>query len=234
MLLLLWLASAAAGAAEMRYVADNLSLPLRAEPQADAAVLGLVESGTAVEWLGGESATGYTRIRLAPGREGWVPLRHLSREPVARSQLGPLQQTLAEQQSQQAALARERDEARSRLALAEAEIQRLRNAAAAAAASPLPALAASSEAPAAVVAPPAPTAAVESLEPAAVESLEPIESLDALLPPAADPALSAYEAARLRREGWTTGALLLAAGVMLGLFLPHLTSRRSRRDWSEL
>jgi hypothetical protein len=53
-----------------------------------------------VELLEDDSASGYSRVKVAPGREGWVLTRYLSTEPAARERLVGVQAELAEQQAQ--------------------------------------------------------------------------------------------------------------------------------------
>jgi SH3 domain protein len=105
-------------AAQVRYVSDEMAITLRKTKGVDAAVAGLLASGTRLELLETDAATGYARVRVAPGREGWVLARYLAMEPAARERLAKIQVQLEEQQAM--------------VRLLEAENSRLRNQASAA------------------------------------------------------------------------------------------------------
>lgn len=100
-----------------RYISDETAITLREDKGMSAPVAALLKSGTKVELIEEDSASGYSRVRVGPGREGWVLARYLSTEPAARERLGAMQSQLAESQ----ALARklEAENARLRESLAE-------------------------------------------------------------------------------------------------------------------
>lgn len=122
----------------VRYISDETAITLREDKGMNAPVSALLKSGTRVDLLQTDAASGYARVRAPQGREGWVLARYLSTEPVARERLVAVQSRLAEVQ----ALAHK----------LEAENQRLR-AAAAAPANPAPAPADCPEPTAAVATP---------------------------------------------------------------------------------
>ena len=64
-----------------------------------APVAALLKSGTKVELLEEDTASGYSRVRVGPGRDGWVLSRYLSNEPAARERLAAAKSDLAEQQA---------------------------------------------------------------------------------------------------------------------------------------
>lgn len=92
-------ASAQDGDASRRYISDETAITLRQDKGMNAPVAALLKSGTRVELLEDDKASGYARVRVAPGREGWVLARYLSNEPAARERLGAMQSQLTEQQA---------------------------------------------------------------------------------------------------------------------------------------
>lgn len=85
--------------AATRYISDETAITLRADKSMTAAVAALLKSGAKVELLEDDTASGYSRVKVAPGREGWVLTRYLSTEPAARERLAGVQSELAEQQA---------------------------------------------------------------------------------------------------------------------------------------
>lgn len=97
---LVWMAQAQAqDPAAVRYISDETAITLRDNKGMDAAVAGLLTSGTRVELLESDSSSGYARVRVAPGREGWVLARYLSETPAARERLVQVEAMLAGQQA---------------------------------------------------------------------------------------------------------------------------------------
>lgn len=85
--LLLLLMSAAASAATM-YISDELTVPLRRGPTTGHRIIHAgLPSGTALEVLGEDKASGFTQVRTANGTDGWVPTQYLTPQPVAKDQL---------------------------------------------------------------------------------------------------------------------------------------------------
>ncbi|MGQ0621650.1 MAG: TIGR04211 family SH3 domain-containing protein [Panacagrimonas sp.] len=81
----------------VRYISDDTSITLRQDKSLDAPVSGLISSGTRVELIETDTASGYARVRVAAGREGWVLSRYLSLEPSARERLAKVEAQLVEQ-----------------------------------------------------------------------------------------------------------------------------------------
>lgn len=113
----LWTAASAQPVAT-RYISDETAITLREDKGMNAPVAALLKSGTKVELMEEDAASGYARVRVAQGREGWVLARYLSTEPAAREKLAAAQSEIAEQQA--------------RVRQLENEVTRLREAAAAA------------------------------------------------------------------------------------------------------
>ena len=98
--LLAWpLLCAAQDEASIRYISDEISVTLRKDEGMGAEVAALVKSGTRVELL--ETGTeGYARVRVSPGREGWVLAKYLSVEAPARERVAKLAAEVAEKQAE--------------------------------------------------------------------------------------------------------------------------------------
>lgn len=101
-----------------RYISDETAITLREDKGMNSPVAALLKSGTKVELIEEDTASGYSRVKVGPGREGWVLARYLSTEPAARERLAAMQSQFAEQQAQVRKL--ENDNARLREAVATA------------------------------------------------------------------------------------------------------------------
>lgn len=86
-------------ASAVRYISDETAITLRQDKGMNAPVAALLKSGTRVEMLEDDKPSGYARVRVAPGREGWVLSRYLSNEPAARERLAAVQSQFADQQA---------------------------------------------------------------------------------------------------------------------------------------
>lgn len=81
--------------AQRMYIDDNNQVPLRTGQGIQYRIIhsGL-NAGTPVEVLEQDKESGYTLIREPGGKQGWVPTRYLTAEPIARDQLKKVQQEL--------------------------------------------------------------------------------------------------------------------------------------------
>lgn len=84
-----------AAAAEQAWVTDEFKVTVRAGESAQHKILSMISSGTPVTVLSRNKDTGYSHVRLANGKDGYVLTRQLLKEPVARDQLSSLQQEVA-------------------------------------------------------------------------------------------------------------------------------------------
>lgn len=85
--LLLALGPASAFAATM-YISDQLTVPLRRGPSNNHKIINAaLPSGLALEVLGEDGNTGFTRVRTPNGTEGWVPTQYLVSQPIAKERL---------------------------------------------------------------------------------------------------------------------------------------------------
>ena len=94
-LVLLLLLSAHPVLAETAWVTDEFKVTVRAGESPRYKIISMVSSGTPVTVLSKNKKTGYSRVRLPNGKEGYILTRQLLREPVARDQLAQLQEEVA-------------------------------------------------------------------------------------------------------------------------------------------
>jgi len=72
--------------AEIRYVVDQIKLPMRTGQSTSHSIVRMLPSGMAVEVLE-EGAKGYTHIHTPGGKDGWILARYLMKMPAARDRL---------------------------------------------------------------------------------------------------------------------------------------------------
>lgn len=131
-LLIFCLAAAVSVRAQTVWVSDQFEINLRTGPSTSNAIRLVVPSGTPLEVLERDQELGYARVRTGGGTEGWVLSRYLMNEPPAREQLEELMSRLntatergSSVTSQLQALTRQHEEATSRINTLEREKQGL-------------------------------------------------------------------------------------------------------------
>jgi SH3 domain protein len=82
------------------YVSDQLKINLRRGTSNRHKIIGTLRSGTPLEVLNVDKAAGYTEVKTNAGRVGWALTRQLTRTPSARNQLIDTQRALSETQTQ--------------------------------------------------------------------------------------------------------------------------------------
>ena len=85
----LWGVSLAARA-EKSYASDQVEVLMRTGPSQQHAIVRMLKSGAALEVLERDQNKGYSRVRTAGGTEGWVLSRYLMADPAARELLEKL------------------------------------------------------------------------------------------------------------------------------------------------
>lgn len=95
MVLMMVLMPATVAADAVRYVSDELVIVVRNGASSSAGVLTSVGSGTRMELLESDAASGYGRVRLDDGRIGWVQERYLSTRAPARQRAEATEKKLA-------------------------------------------------------------------------------------------------------------------------------------------
>lgn len=96
LLLAALLVLAAAAQAETRYASDELEIALRSGTSTQHRILRMIPSGTPLQVLQHDEASGYTKVRAPSGTEGWVLTRLLMTAPSARDRLAAAEKKLAE------------------------------------------------------------------------------------------------------------------------------------------
>ena len=76
--------------AQPAWVTDQFEITLRSGPSTNNQILLMVDSGTQLEVLARDSETGYSQVRTQGGTEGWVLTRYLMNERSAREHLESL------------------------------------------------------------------------------------------------------------------------------------------------
>lgn len=119
---LLLLMASASVCAETAWISDQFEVTLRTGPSTANAIERMLPSGTELEVLDRDEEAGYARVRTSAGTEGWVLSRYLMDEPSAREQLQRLTSQLTDAAergssltSQLAAINREMDTAKRRI-----------------------------------------------------------------------------------------------------------------------
>ena len=81
--------------AETRYVTDEFEITLRSGPSSTHTIQRMLKSGASLTVLERDEETGYSHVKTSGGTDGWVLNRYLMREPAARVQLERLSSQLA-------------------------------------------------------------------------------------------------------------------------------------------
>ncbi len=76
------------------WVSDQFEIMLRTGPSTSNAIELMLDSGTELEFIEEDAASGYSRVMTSGGTEGWVLSRYLMSEPAAREKLAALTQQL--------------------------------------------------------------------------------------------------------------------------------------------
>ncbi len=96
LLLAITLLTSTAIMAETAYVSDELEIMVRSGKSADHRIVATLKSGKRINVIERDTASGYSRIKLSPTREGWVLSRLLRKTPAAKSRLAKAESSLAE------------------------------------------------------------------------------------------------------------------------------------------
>ncbi len=90
--------------AETVYVTDNLNLSLRSEENNTSKVVKLLPTGTPLTILELNKSTGFARVQLRDGTEGYMPIRNTMKEPPSRAQLEVANKNQASLEAENAAI----------------------------------------------------------------------------------------------------------------------------------
>lgn len=121
---ILWLVLSLTGtsvlhaADEVRYITDEVTVPLRSAPDNEADLVGVLNSGDRVTIQRSLGPQSYTQITTSRGAEGWLPSRYLSEDRPAGVRLKQVEAQRDEARARVRQLEQELNEARDRLAQA--------------------------------------------------------------------------------------------------------------------
>ncbi len=90
---------AATAVGQTLYVSDQLVITVRTGPSTENSIITNLVTGDVVEVLQANAETGYTRVRIQSGVEGWVLGRYLVATPVSQDRLIIAESDLAEAQA---------------------------------------------------------------------------------------------------------------------------------------
>lgn len=90
--------------AENRWVTDEFEVMMRSGKSTKQSIIRQLKSGTVVEFLEADRESGYSRVRLGSGTEGWVLTRYLQRNPTAKLKLPETESRLQRSQARQTEL----------------------------------------------------------------------------------------------------------------------------------
>jgi len=204
--------------AQDAYITDKFTVAVRSGEAADYRILRMLRTGTKVEVISQNRDTGYSKIRFNNGKEGFVLTRQLLNEPTARDRLADLEKEMA-------LLKGEPDELKSKLAKATQKASKFEKSYKAAEAR---ARSAEQE-----------LAAFKRISADAVSVAEERNSLrEQVAELNRDLAEAKQESLELENndtQHWfLIGASVLLGGIILGLILPNLRSRRPKQSWDSL
>lgn len=201
--------------AEPAWVSDQFEIMLRTGPSTSNAIELMLGSGTRLEVLERDPESGYSRVRTPRGTEGWVLSRYLMGEPAAREQLERLTSDLTDANArgssmgtQLNAIKNEYDNAAQRIATLESEKEQLQ-------------------------------AELDEIKRTAADVLSIDNQNKNLRQQLTDAEITVnileqeneVLAGQRTRNWFITGALVLFAGILLGLVLPRMKlQRRSRYE----
>lgn len=100
----------------VRYVSDQLDIPMRTGQSDRHKILRFPKSGDALTVLETNEESGYSHVRTQRGRDGWVLSKHLMSTPSARDRLAAAEKKMSrvhEIEKEKTALKRERDQLNS-------------------------------------------------------------------------------------------------------------------------
>jgi SH3 domain protein len=86
---------AAQAQTQTRYVTDRTQVELRRGPSTEYRILRYLEAGDRVEVLEQNEAQGFSHVKVGEDAEGWIPTASLIAEPIARERLAAAERNLA-------------------------------------------------------------------------------------------------------------------------------------------
>ena len=100
----IFLSMAAPISAKTVYVTDNLELPLRSEESTKGKIISLLPTGTPLTVVNENSKSGFYKVQLQSGTEGFIATRNTMVDPPSHSQPGAAAKIIETLQSENNAL----------------------------------------------------------------------------------------------------------------------------------
>jgi SH3 domain protein len=85
-----------AQAETIRYVSDQLTIPMRRGPSDQYKIVRYPSSGDALTVLKTDNNSGYTKVRTQSGKEGWVLSKYLMESPSARDRFAAAKKKMSQ------------------------------------------------------------------------------------------------------------------------------------------
>ncbi len=111
----------AQAAAKPAFVSDALFVYLHSGPSNQYRIIGTVNAGQSVTYLGEDTDTGYAQIQYDADKTGWLPKEYVTFTPGLVTQLADLKQQYAKHNETVLSLEQQRDELNSQLTQAVTE-----------------------------------------------------------------------------------------------------------------
>lgn len=188
--------------AETRFV--EVEVTLRTGQGTDFGIVRMIRSGTPVEVLEQDQQTGYSRVRMPGGTEGWILARYLTQSPIGAEELVAARQRIDQLNRENRELTEERNRYMGEADTLAEELARLKDL--------------SSNA-----------IALEDANRTLRTTLNRNQERIANLETDNDRLRST-----VTRDWFLAGAGVLVGGVLIGVILPRLRWRRRRSRWSDL
>jgi len=202
---------------ESRWVSDSFEITMRSGKGKRQAIVRMLRSGTKIELLETDPEAGYSRVRTASGAEGWVLNRYLLNSPPARVMMPQVEARLRASESKRRELEkelknvqRERDQIKRQLGSVEASGQGLQKELDDVRRLSANVIQVDSQ--------------NKSLRQSLAETQAQVEKLQIE---------NQRLASRANREWFIIGALVVMAGMLIGLILPRIRWRR-KSSWGDL
>jgi SH3 domain protein len=188
--------------AETRFV--EVEVTLRTGQGTQFGIVRMIRSGTPVEVLEQDQQTGYSRVRMPGGTEGWILARYLTQSPIGAEELVAARQRIDQLNRENRELTEERNRYMGEADTLAEELARLKDL--------------SSNA-----------IALEDANRTLRTTLNRNQERIANLETDNDRLRST-----VTRDWFLAGAGVLVGGVLIGVILPRLRWRRRRSRWSDL
>jgi SH3 domain protein len=112
-LLILLLACTFAHAARTVYVVDEIVITLRSGQGTQYQILRTIPTGTPLELLESNEETGYSKVRMKNGTEGWVLTQYLTETPTHKARLAVAEKNIKNLKTENKTLKDELEKSRS-------------------------------------------------------------------------------------------------------------------------